>query len=120
RGSWPASPPGRRSSRRSGSRDASGAATSSPCFWTGASATSATTFSRRARRATPSEVRLARRPLLIEVIARRTTAEALAAYRDAHPAADLVEFRLDGIADLKLDRILSARVRPKVLTVRSR
>ncbi|HKQ96240.1 MAG TPA: type I 3-dehydroquinate dehydratase, partial [Candidatus Polarisedimenticolia bacterium] len=63
---------------------------------------------------------MARRPLLIEVIAARTTAAALAAYRDAHPASDLVEFRLDGIADLKLDRILAARGRPKLLTVRSR
>ncbi|HUD70631.1 MAG TPA: type I 3-dehydroquinate dehydratase [Dongiaceae bacterium] len=63
---------------------------------------------------------MARRPLLIEVVARRTTAEAIDAYRDPHPATDLVEFRLDGIVDLKLDRILEARGRPKLLTVRSR
>jgi len=61
-----------------------------------------------------------RRPLLIEVVARSTTAAALRAYREAHPRADLVEIRLDAIKDLRLDHILSATGRPKLLTVRSR
>jgi 3-dehydroquinate dehydratase / shikimate dehydrogenase len=61
-----------------------------------------------------------RRPLLVEVVARPTTAAALSAYQDAHPASDLVEIRLDIIRDLKLDRIVAAKGRPKLLTVRSR
>jgi len=61
-----------------------------------------------------------RRPLLIEVVARSTTAAAVSAYQDAHPRSDLVEIRLDTITDLRLDQVLSAAGRPKLLTARSR
>ena len=61
-----------------------------------------------------------RRPLLIEVVAQRTTAAALEAYRDAHPRADLVEFRLDLLRDPDLDRLVAARGKPKLMTLRSR
>jgi 3-dehydroquinate dehydratase/shikimate dehydrogenase len=63
---------------------------------------------------------MTRRPLLIEVVARPTTAAAVNAYEGAHPRADLVEIRLDTIRDLRLDRVLAAKGRPKLLTVRSR
>ena len=63
---------------------------------------------------------MTRRPLLVEVVARSTTAAAVRAYEDAHPRADLVEIRLDTIGDLRLDRVLAATGRPKLLTVRSR
>jgi len=61
-----------------------------------------------------------RRPLLIEVVNASTTAGAVAAYRGAHPRADVVELRLDAVGDLDLDRILRERGKPKLLTVRSR
>ncbi|HYV84787.1 MAG TPA: shikimate dehydrogenase [Patescibacteria group bacterium] len=61
-----------------------------------------------------------RRPRLIEVVNVTTTAEAILAYRSAHPRADLVELRLDGIRDLDLDRLLRERGKPKLLTIRSR
>jgi 3-dehydroquinate dehydratase/shikimate dehydrogenase len=61
-----------------------------------------------------------RRPLLIEVVNAARTADAVAAYRGAHPRADIVELRLDGLRDLDLDRILRERGKPKLLTVRSR
>jgi len=64
--------------------------------------------------------RLPRRPLCIEVVAQRTMTAALEAYRDAHPRADLVEFRLDLVRDLDLDRLIAARGKPKLMTVRSR
>ena len=64
--------------------------------------------------------RAARRPLVIEVLAQRTTAAALAAYRDVHPRTDLVEFRLDLMRDLDLDRLIAAKGRPKLMTLRSR
>ena len=60
------------------------------------------------------------RPLVIQVIAERTTAAALAAYRDAHARADLVEFRLDLLRDPDLDRLIAARGKPKLMTLRSR
>ena len=60
------------------------------------------------------------RPLVVEVIAQRTTAAALAAYREAHPRADLVELRLDLVRDLDLDRLIAAPGKPKLMTVRSR
>jgi len=61
-----------------------------------------------------------RRPLVVQVVAQRTTAAALEAYRDAHPRADLVEFRLDLLRDPDLDRLVGARGKPKLLTLRSR
>ena len=64
--------------------------------------------------------RARQRPLVVEVIAQRTTAAALAAYREAHPRADLVEFRLDLVRDLDLDRLIAAPGKPKLMTVRSR
>lgn len=54
------------------------------------------------------------------MIAQPTTAAALEAYRDAHPRADLVEFRLDLIRDLDLDPLIAARGKPKIMTMRSR
>ena len=54
------------------------------------------------------------------MVAQPTTAAALAAYRDAHPRADLVEFRLDLIRDLDLDRLIAARGKPKIMAMRSR
>src|SRR5574341_1413160 len=63
---------------------------------------------------------MARRLFLIEVVAGSTAGEALRAYRDAHPRADIVELRLDGIRDLDLDRLLAAKGKPKLLSMRSR
>ena len=63
---------------------------------------------------------MARRTLLIEVVACRTTDETLRAYRHPHPRSDIVEIRLDGIRDLNLDRLIAARGKPKLMTVRSR
>jgi len=63
---------------------------------------------------------MARRPLLIEVVACPTTEAALRAYRGAHPRSDIVELRLDLIRDLDLDRLLAAKGKPKLLSMRSR
>jgi 3-dehydroquinate dehydratase/shikimate dehydrogenase len=63
---------------------------------------------------------VARRPLLIEVIAQRTTAGAIEAYRRAHPRADLVEFRLDLLRDPDVDRLVAEKGKPKLMTLRSR
>jgi len=63
---------------------------------------------------------VARRPLVIEVIAQRTTAAALEAYRHAHARADLVEFRLDLLRDPDVDRLIAAKGKPKLMTLRSR
>jgi 3-dehydroquinate dehydratase/shikimate dehydrogenase len=60
-----------------------------------------------------------RRPLLIEVVSRATTSDTVNAYRQAHPRADLVEMRLDRIKDLDLDRLVAARGKPKLMTMRS-
>jgi 3-dehydroquinate dehydratase/shikimate dehydrogenase len=56
----------------------------------------------------------------VQVIAQPTTDAALAAYRETHPRADLVELRLDLIRDLDLDRLIGARGKPKIMTMRSR
>jgi len=57
---------------------------------------------------------------MIEVVACATTDEALRAYRAAHPRTDIVELRLDVIRDLDLDRLLAAKGKPKLLSMRSR
>ena len=55
--------------------------------------------------------------LICETVTGRTTAELLAG-RDRATAADLVELRLDGVEDLDLDRVLSRRPAPLVVTCR--
>ena len=62
----------------------------------------------------------ARRTLVIQAIACDTTEAMLGAYLAADPRADLVELRLDAVKDLELDRLLRARGKPKLVTVRSR
>lgn len=63
---------------------------------------------------------MARHPLMIEVVACTTTEQALKAYKTAHPMSDIVEMRLDGIRDLNLDRLLAAKGKPKLMSMRSR
>ena len=58
--------------------------------------------------------------LVVQVAACPTTRELLEVYRSADPRADLVELRLDLVRDLDLEAILSARGKPKLVTVRSR
>jgi 3-dehydroquinate dehydratase/shikimate dehydrogenase len=60
------------------------------------------------------------RCLAIQVVASASTAEALREYRAADPRADLVEIRLDSVRDLDLDRLLSARGKPRLIAARSR
>jgi 3-dehydroquinate dehydratase/shikimate dehydrogenase len=48
----------------------------------------------------------------------RTTAELLEERSRVEPLSDLVELRLDGVADLDLDRVLTARPRPAIVTCR--
>jgi 3-dehydroquinate dehydratase / shikimate dehydrogenase len=57
---------------------------------------------------------------MIEVVACATTDAALRAYKGAHARTDIVELRLDGMRDLDLDRLLAARGKPKLLSMRSR
>ena len=56
-------------------------------------------------------------PLLCETVTGRSMAELLAA-RDASTAADMVELRLDGVADLDVAGALRERRRPVVVTCR--
>ncbi len=60
------------------------------------------------------------RSLVIQVVAAGTTEALRRAYLKADPRADVVELRLDAVRDLDLDRILAARGKPKLITVRSR
>jgi 3-dehydroquinate dehydratase / shikimate dehydrogenase len=60
------------------------------------------------------------RPLVIQTIACDTTEAMRRAYLAADPRADLVELRVDLVRDLRLDRLLQAAGRPKLVTVRSR
>ncbi|HEU4401366.1 MAG TPA: shikimate dehydrogenase [Candidatus Polarisedimenticolia bacterium] len=60
------------------------------------------------------------RALVIQVVACETTEKARSAYLAADRRADLVEIRLDLIKDLQPDRILAAKGKPKLITVRSR
>jgi 3-dehydroquinate dehydratase/shikimate dehydrogenase len=60
------------------------------------------------------------RSLVIQVVAAETTEAMSRAYLAADARADLVELRLDMVRDLDLDRILRARGKPKLITVRSR
>jgi 3-dehydroquinate dehydratase/shikimate dehydrogenase len=55
--------------------------------------------------------------LLVETVTGRTMAEIRAA-RDAVQDADLVELRLDGVADLDVRAALAGRIRPVVVTCR--
>jgi 3-dehydroquinate dehydratase/shikimate dehydrogenase len=58
--------------------------------------------------------------LLIQVVSSPSTEEMRRAYLAADPRADVVELRLDAVKDLDIDRILSARGKPKLVTMRSR
>ena len=58
--------------------------------------------------------------LVIQVVAETSTEAMRRAYLAADPRADLVELRCDAVRDLDLDRVLSARGKPKLITVRSR
>jgi 3-dehydroquinate dehydratase/shikimate dehydrogenase len=62
--------------------------------------------------------------LVIEVVACPTTEEMRRAYLAADRRADVVELRLDALKDLerisRIDRLLEARGKPKLVTVRSR
>ena len=60
------------------------------------------------------------RCLVIQVLACDTTDAMRRAYLTADPRADVVEFRLDLVRDLDLDRLLALRGKPKLVTVRSR
>jgi len=62
----------------------------------------------------------ASRTMVVQVVACDSMDEALRAYRHADPRADTVEFRLDRIRQIDLDRLAAERGLPKVLTVRSR
>src|SRR5687767_7364142 len=55
--------------------------------------------------------------LLCETVTGRTMAELLAKRQEA-VAADMVELRLDGVADLDVERALHGRPRPAIVTVR--
>ena len=55
--------------------------------------------------------------LLCETVTGRSMAELIVA-RDAATAADMVELRLDGVADLDVTRALDERRRPVVVTCR--
>jgi 3-dehydroquinate dehydratase/shikimate dehydrogenase len=58
--------------------------------------------------------------MLIEVIHEETMAAAVAAAESVHPAADLVEFRLDPMADCDPEALVQRSPRPAILTCRSR
>ena len=58
--------------------------------------------------------------LTIQVIAAESTEEMLQAYRHADARADVVELRFDTVRNLQPDRLLAARGKPKLVTVRSR
>ncbi len=60
------------------------------------------------------------RCLLIQVIACESSEEMRRAYLAADPRADVVELRLDLVKDLDLERLLGARGKPRLVTVRSR
>lgn len=64
------------------------------------------------------------RSLVIQVVACSTTDEMRRAYLAADRRADIVELRLDALKDLDrisgIDRVLEARGKPKLVTVRSR
>src|SRR5262245_60383399 len=63
---------------------------------------------------------MARRTLMIEVVACAPTDAALRAYKAAHPRTDIVEIRLDAMREFDLDRLLAANGKPKLLSMRSR
>jgi 3-dehydroquinate dehydratase/shikimate dehydrogenase len=58
-------------------------------------------------------------PLLCETVTGRSTAELLKA-RDAATQGDLVELRLDGVADVDVAAVLADRERPVIVTCRPR
>ncbi|HEY6360654.1 MAG TPA: type I 3-dehydroquinate dehydratase [Vicinamibacterales bacterium] len=58
-----------------------------------------------------------RSPVLCETVTGRTMAELLAA-RDRAVTGDMVELRLDGVADLDVARALAGRNRPAIVTCR--
>ncbi len=60
------------------------------------------------------------RSLIIQVVACDTTDEMSRAYLSADPRADVVELRFDLVKDLRPDRLLRLRGKPKLVTVRSR
>ena len=60
------------------------------------------------------------RCLVIQVLACDTTDAMRRAYLAADPRADVVELRLDLVRNLDLDRLLTARGKPKLATIRSR
>ena len=57
------------------------------------------------------------KPLLVETVTGRTMAELIAA-RDASRQADMVELRLDGVADVDVAGALANRTRPVIVTCR--
>jgi 3-dehydroquinate dehydratase/shikimate dehydrogenase len=60
------------------------------------------------------------RTLVVQSIACETTEATLRAYLAPDPRADLIELRLDAVRDLDPDRLLQARGKPKLITIRSR
>src|SRR5262245_3410428 len=58
-------------------------------------------------------------PLLVETVTGRSMAE-LRAARDAVDAADMVELRLDGVADIDVAGALTGRKLPVIVTCRAR
>ena len=60
------------------------------------------------------------RSLVIQVVACDTTEEMGRAYLAADPRADVVELRFDLVKNLRPDRLLGLRGKPKLVTIRSR
>ncbi|HKB06834.1 MAG TPA: shikimate dehydrogenase [Candidatus Polarisedimenticolia bacterium] len=63
---------------------------------------------------------MAARSLVIEVVACDTTEQMRRAYLAADARADIVELRFDQVRDLRPERLLDLRGKPKLVTMRSR